>query len=216
MAAGVAAEDLDVGPAMAAKSEDGGRFIIGHAATNQLQESGFAHASVFEIGQRRTGEDGQSCGVAAGSLENNLVGEACEAHNDGFAARGSNLIKLRELHDGGFGNSGAEQLGDIVATLEFFVVAASEAHKGDAVVIGEASLARFGDLGDFGIGNIEAFESLNSGEAHAGIVKRGGIEGREMSATENECENSQEQKSSPPRRRKAALHGYEKGSRKHG
>lgn len=216
MAAGVAAKDLDVAPAATTKSENCGRFVIGHAAANQLQKSSFAHAGVFEIGQRRTGEDGQAGGMATGSLENNLIGETREAHDDGFAAPGRNLVELSELHQGRFGNSGAQKVGHVIATLEFFVAAASEANEGDTVVVGESSLARLGDLGDFGIGNIQAFESLDGGEAHTGIVECRGVEGLEVTAPGNKDENGYRQKSSLLRRRKAALEQAEKGSRKHG
>src|SRR6185437_3997459 len=90
-AARVAAEDLDVGPATTAKSDDFRRLAIGDAATNQLQKGSLAHSSVLEIRQRSAGEDRLARGAAMGGFQNNFVGEARETHGLRFAGPQPNL-----------------------------------------------------------------------------------------------------------------------------
>lgn len=219
MSAGVAAKDLDLGPTAAAKSKNRGRFIVGHAATNQLEKGGFTHAGIFEVREGSAGKDRESSGVAARGFENNLIGEACEAHDDGFTAPGSDLIELRELHNGGFGNAGAEQLRDVIADLEFFIAAADQTNQGDAVIIGDAGLTGLGDLRDFGIGDVQAFESLNRGEAHSGVIERRCVQGLEMAASKGEkrSDGQSERKSEclQWRNAKAPAKSGSEGDRKH-
>ena len=175
-AAGVTAEDHGVGPAAPAKGDEGGGFVVGDAAANKLEQSGFAHAGVFQIGERRAGENRQVRGAAVSVFEDDFVGKAGEAHGDSFAAPGAELSKLRKLHNGGAGTAGTKKLGDRFTNVEVLFAIAFEAKEGEAIVVGEARLARLSDLAYFGVGDVHAAKRLNGGEIHAGLIEEAGVE----------------------------------------
>lgn len=166
-AAGVAAENLRVGPTTTAERDDRGSFIVGNATTNELEQSGFADASVLEIRKGRTGENGQAGGAAVSLFQNDLVREAREAHRLRFAGPQADLIELGKLHHCGFCDAGAKQVGNVFSGLEWLFALARETHDGDAVVVGKAALLGLDELRGFVVGDVHAFECLNGGKTDA-------------------------------------------------
>ena len=126
-------------------------------------------------------------------FENDFVGKAGEAHGYRFAAPRADLAKLGKLHDGGTGTAGTKKLGDRLANVEVLFATAFEAKESEAIVVGEARLARLSDLAYFWVGDVHAPESLNRAEAHAGLIEHAGIERLEALAGA-ERQRSTEQK----------------------
>lgn len=215
MAAGIAAENLRVGPTAAAQGDDGRRLVVGDASADELQESGLAHSGIFEIRERSAGEDSQPRGPAMRFFENDLVGEASEAHGQRFARPQADLIELRQLHHGGFGYAGAQQLGDIVAGLKLFFAAASQTENREAIVIGKTSLLDFRDLRGFVVADVHVSERLNRGETQAGIVERGHVQRGDAVASENEKRSGEKDKDGRAMRRRMTQRTPEKDCVKH-
>jgi hypothetical protein len=215
MSAGVAAQDLGVGPTTVAKGDDRRGFVLRDAATNQLQQSGFAHTGILEIRERSARQDGQARGAAVRFFEDDLIGKARQAHGHCFAGPKADLVELRELHHGGLGDAGAEQLRDVVTGVEWFLAAARQTNQGDAIIVGKTGLLRFDDLGHFVLGDVHASESLNGGEIQAGVVESGGVQLGDMVTSEKETASHEKGEQGYPARRSATLAAAEKGEATH-
>src|SRR5205807_8890989 len=112
-------------------------------------------SGVFQAHQQRSGEGFLTCGTVSSKAEQDLVGQAGQAHSLSLTGPQADLIEARQLENRGLGDLNSTESGDRIAGSKLLVALASKAHQLDACRVGNPGLASLGQFCDFGVGDRE-------------------------------------------------------------
>ena len=177
------ADNLGVGGAVAAKRDDGGGLRIGNAAAHEFEQGQFAHARVFQVGERSAGENGPARRALARHFEENGVRKAGEPHGLKLSRSHPQLVHPGKFEDRVFADLRANQAGDFIAPIERLAAAAINLDCCNAACVGKSGLPRGDELSDFRRCDIKGRQLVNGVVIHPGSIERLGIERRDGMAT---------------------------------
>ena len=185
------ADNLRVGRSVATKLENRRGLRIGNAAPYEFEQGQFAHARVFQVGERSAGEYRLACRALMGHFKKNRVRKARETHGLKLSRAQTELIHPGKLEDRIFTDLRPDQACDFITRIEGLTAAAIDLQRRNAACVGKSGLPRGGKLRDFRRSHIERLQLLNCVVIHSGSVERFGIKRLDGVATDHRQHHGQ-------------------------